>query len=101
MSPIPHQPAERFWSRWKVWATFSSDMHAFLGHDERLPAPLILGHEVAGTITGGARMGDRMTINPLSLVGYVPFVSLDKIIPVRRVRSFQWSIVKVASPNML
>ena len=24
-----------------------SDMHAFLGHDERRPAPLILGHEVA------------------------------------------------------
>ena len=22
-----------------------SDMHAFLGHDERRPAPLILGHE--------------------------------------------------------
>ena len=27
-----------------------SDMHAFLGHDDRRPAPLILGHEVAGTI---------------------------------------------------
>jgi hypothetical protein len=26
-----------------------SDMHAFLGHDERRPAPLILGHEVSGT----------------------------------------------------
>ena len=25
-----------------------SDMHAFLGHDERRPAPLILGHEAAG-----------------------------------------------------
>ena len=25
-----------------------SDMHAYLGHDERRPAPLILGHEAAG-----------------------------------------------------
>jgi L-gulonate 5-dehydrogenase len=30
-----------------------SDMHAYLGHDERRPAPLILGHEGAGTIVGG------------------------------------------------
>ena len=29
-----------------------SDMHAFLGHDERRPAPLILGHEAAGVIVG-------------------------------------------------
>ena len=27
-----------------------SDMHAYLGHDERRPAPLMLGHEVAGII---------------------------------------------------
>lgn len=42
-----------------------SDMHAFLGHDERRPAPLILGHEAAGVITGGPRDGERVTINPL------------------------------------
>lgn len=42
-----------------------SDMHAYLGHDARRPAPLILGHEAAGTIIGGARDGDRVTINPL------------------------------------
>ena len=29
-----------------------SDMHAYLGHDDRRPAPLILGHEGAGTIVG-------------------------------------------------
>jgi L-iditol 2-dehydrogenase len=27
-----------------------SDMHAFLGHDDRRPAPLILGHEAAGDV---------------------------------------------------
>ncbi len=42
-----------------------SDMHAFLGHDDRRPAPLILGHEVAGVIEGGPRDGERVTVNPL------------------------------------
>ena len=42
-----------------------SDMHAYLGHDARRPAPLILGHEAAGTIVGGPRDGARVTINPL------------------------------------
>ncbi|MEM8823050.1 MAG: alcohol dehydrogenase catalytic domain-containing protein [Pseudomonadota bacterium] len=42
-----------------------SDMHAYLGHDDRRPAPLILGHEGAGTVQGGPRHGDRVTINPL------------------------------------
>lgn len=38
-----------------------SDMHAYLGHDERRPAPLILGHEGAGITSDGR----RVTINPL------------------------------------
>jgi len=42
-----------------------SDMHAYLGHDDRRPAPLILGHEGAGTVIGGAMDGARVTINPL------------------------------------
>ncbi|MEM9578568.1 MAG: alcohol dehydrogenase catalytic domain-containing protein [Pseudomonadota bacterium] len=42
-----------------------SDMHAFLGHDPRRPAPLTLGHEAAGIIVGGADDGRRVTINPL------------------------------------
>ena len=42
-----------------------SDMHAYLGHDARRPAPLILGHEAAGTIVGGAQDGRRVTVNPL------------------------------------
>ena len=46
-----------------------SDMHAFLGHDDRRPAPLILGHEAAGVIVGGAREGERVTINPLVTCG--------------------------------
>jgi 2-desacetyl-2-hydroxyethyl bacteriochlorophyllide A dehydrogenase len=42
-----------------------SDMHAYLGHDDRRPAPLILGHEASGVILGGPRDGERVTINPL------------------------------------
>lgn len=46
-----------------------SDMHAFLGHDERRPAPLILGHEVAGTVVSGEGAGRRVTVNPLVSCG--------------------------------
>ena len=46
-----------------------SDMHAYLGHDDRRPAPLILGHEGAGTIIGGPKDGTRVTINPLVTCG--------------------------------
>ncbi|GAB5447662.1 zinc-dependent alcohol dehydrogenase [Gymnodinialimonas sp.] len=46
-----------------------SDMHAYLGHDERRPAPLILGHEAAGEIIGGPRAGERVTLNPLVTCG--------------------------------
>ena len=42
-----------------------SDMHAYLGHDERRPAPLILGHEAAGVATNGK----RYTVNPLVTCG--------------------------------
>ncbi|KIN75631.1 alcohol dehydrogenase catalytic domain-containing protein [Sulfitobacter mediterraneus] len=49
-----------------------SDMHAYLGHDARRPAPLILGHEAAGTIKGGTRDGMRVTVNPLVTCGACP-----------------------------
>jgi L-iditol 2-dehydrogenase len=42
-----------------------SDMHAFLGHDERRPAPLVLGHEAAGRVIEGRERGRRVTVNPL------------------------------------
>ena len=47
-----------------------SDMHAYLGHDARRPAPLILGHEAAGTIQGGPLDGIRVTVNPLVTCGH-------------------------------
>jgi threonine dehydrogenase-like Zn-dependent dehydrogenase len=49
-----------------------SDMHAYLGHDARRPAPLILGHEAAGVVQGGPLDGHRVTINPLVPCGTCP-----------------------------
>jgi threonine dehydrogenase-like Zn-dependent dehydrogenase len=55
-----------------------SDMHAYLGHDDRRPAPLILGHEAAGVIVGGARDGERVTVNPLVTCGTCPACTSGK-----------------------
>ncbi len=46
-----------------------SDMHAWLGHDDRRPAPLILGHEASGIIEHGPQKGRRVAINPLVTCG--------------------------------
>jgi len=46
-----------------------SDMHAYLGHDERRPAPLILGHEAVGEAVDGSLAGKRVAINPLVSCG--------------------------------
>ncbi|MEL6373397.1 MAG: alcohol dehydrogenase catalytic domain-containing protein [Pseudomonadota bacterium] len=42
-----------------------SDMHAYVGHDERRPPPQILGHEAAGVVVEGPLAGKRVTLNPL------------------------------------
>lgn len=46
-----------------------SDMHGYHGHDERRPAPLILGHEASGHVVNGPRAGERVTVNPLVTCG--------------------------------
>ncbi|MBS0447693.1 MAG: alcohol dehydrogenase catalytic domain-containing protein [Proteobacteria bacterium] len=46
-----------------------SDMHAFHGHDPRRHPPLILGHELVGTVIDGAGIGRRVTANPLIVCG--------------------------------
>lgn len=50
-----------------------SDMHAYHGHDNRRPPPLILGHEAAGHIVGGPRDGCRVTVNPLVVDPACPY----------------------------
>ncbi|MCE8545025.1 alcohol dehydrogenase catalytic domain-containing protein [Ruegeria pomeroyi] len=66
-----------------------SDMHAYLGHDARRPAPLILGHEVAGVIVGGPRDGERVTVNPLVTCGDCPAcrTGRDNLCPARQIIS--------------
>jgi L-iditol 2-dehydrogenase len=41
-----------------------SDLHAYLGHDERRPPPLILGHEVSGRalVLGAGAVGIAATL---------------------------------------
>lgn len=68
-APDPVANAETHLIRIESSGICGSDMHAYLGHDARRPAPLILGHEAAGTIVGGPRDGDRVTINPLVTCG--------------------------------
>ncbi len=46
-----------------------SDMHAFHGHDPRRVPPMILGHEIAGTVLDGALAGKRVVVNPLMECG--------------------------------
>ena len=46
-----------------------SDMHAYHGRDPRRNPPLILGHELCGTIVEGASIGKRVTVNPLITCG--------------------------------
>lgn len=47
-----------------------SDMHAYFGHDQRRPPPLILGHEVCGRALGGRFQDRRVVINPLVSCGH-------------------------------
>jgi len=46
-----------------------SDMHAYQGHDARRVPPMILGHEVAGTVIEGPGEGRRVILNPLVTCG--------------------------------
>lgn len=56
----------------KVEATgiCGSDMHAYHGKDPRRVPPLILGHEVAGSVVSGPHAGRRVVINPLIICGH-------------------------------
>ncbi|MGJ8546560.1 MAG: zinc-dependent alcohol dehydrogenase [Sulfitobacter sp.] len=63
--PLPEPQAGEALIKLAAVGICGSDMHAYLGHDARRPAPLILGHEAAGTIASGAREGARVAVNPL------------------------------------
>ena len=46
-----------------------SDMHAYHGKDNRRIPPLILGHEISGTIEKGKFAGKKVILNPLITCG--------------------------------
>ena len=46
-----------------------SDMHAYHGKDNRRIPPLILGHEISGTIDKGKELGKKVVLNPLITCG--------------------------------
>ena len=46
-----------------------SDMHAYHGKDNRRVPPLILGHEISGTIDKGKFAGKKVILNPLITCG--------------------------------
>ncbi|WP_439122292.1 zinc-dependent alcohol dehydrogenase [Marivita sp.] len=68
-----------------------SDMHAYLGHDARRPAPLILGHEAAGVVQGGPKDGTRVTVNPLVTCGTCSACTSERenLCPVRQIISME------------
>jgi L-gulonate 5-dehydrogenase len=68
-----------------------SDMHAYLGHDARRPAPLILGHEAAGLVLDGPMAGKRVTVNPLVTCGTCRYCreGRENICPSRQILSMQ------------
>lgn len=66
-----------------------SDMHAYHGHDQRRPPPLILGHEAAGVVVSGPRAGERVAINPLVVDPACPFAERGQphLSPTRQILS--------------
>ena len=66
-----------------------SDMHAYHGHDERRPPPLILGHEAAGHIASGPNRGQRVAVNPLVIDSDCPTVRAGRphLSPTRQIIS--------------
>ncbi|MCZ0813453.1 MAG: zinc-dependent alcohol dehydrogenase [Pseudomonadota bacterium] len=88
-APEPRPDAGEVLIRVESVGICGSDMHAYLGHDERRPAPLILGHEAAGMIAMGPRKGARVTINPLVTCGACPacLAGRDNLCPTRQIIS--------------
>jgi len=64
----------------KVFASgiCGSDMHAYHGKDNRRIPPLILGHEISGTIDKGKFRGKKVILNPLITCGKCDYCTNDK-----------------------
>ena len=55
-----------------------SDMHAYHGKDNRRVPPLILGHEISGTIEKGNNTGKKVVLNPLITCGVCDYCKNGK-----------------------
>jgi len=55
-----------------------SDMHAYHGNDNRRIPPLILGHEISGTIDKGKFAGKKVILNPLITCGKCDYCTIGK-----------------------
>ncbi len=67
--PEPNLKATEELIRIDATGICGSDLHAYLGHDDRRVPPLILGHEVSGTVMSGPRSGSKAVLNPLITCG--------------------------------
>ena len=63
--PNPTVGADECLVKVEATAICGSDMHAYHGKDPRRVPPLILGHEIVGTVVEGEYVGQRVVINPL------------------------------------
>ncbi len=88
-APLPVPGAGEALVRVRAVGICGSDMHAYHGHDDRRPAPLILGHEAAGEVVGGPRHGARVTINPLVIPAGDPAAAAGRphLSPARQILS--------------
>ena len=55
-----------------------SDMHAYHGKDSRRIPPLILGHEISGTIDKGKFSGKKVVLNPPITCGKCNYCSIRR-----------------------
>lgn len=76
--PVPVPAPDEVLVQVQAVGICGSDMHAYHGHDERRPAPLVLGHEAAGLIASGPDAGKRVAINPLVVDPDCPVVQAGR-----------------------
>lgn len=63
--PEPQRSAGQSLVKIEAAGICGSDMHAYHGHDARRVPPMILGHELAGTVIEGDLKGKRVAVNPM------------------------------------
>ncbi len=63
--PVPTAGQDQSLIKVEAAGICGSDMHAYHGLDPRRVPPMILGHEIAGTVIEGPMQGKRVALNPL------------------------------------